>query len=75
MLASHTMGYAFQQSSGSWHDKDWNGLEAQLSSLGDRFPHVVALAPLLAECEFGSEFAFGLEIIISGLGARLADPA
>jgi len=71
MLASHTMGYAFQQSSGSWHEKDWNGLEDQLSRLGDRFPHVVALAPLLAECEFGSEYAFGLEIIISGLEARL----
>jgi len=71
MLASHTMGYAFQQSSGSPHEKDWNGLENQLSRLGDRFPHVVALAPLLAECEFGSEFAFGLEIIISGLEARL----
>jgi len=71
MLASHTMGYAFQQSSGSWHENDWNGLEDQLSRLGDRFPHVVALAPLLAECEFGSEYAFGLEIIISGLEARL----
>lgn len=71
MLASHTMGYAFQQSSGSRHEKDWDGLEQQLSRLGDLFPHVVALAPLLAECEFGSEYAFGLEIIISGLEARL----
>jgi len=71
MLASHTMGYAFQQSSGSWHDKDWEGLEDQLSRLGDRLPHVAALAPLLAQCEFGSEYAFGLEIIISGLEARL----
>jgi len=72
MLASHTMGYAFQQSSGIPHEKDWNGLEEQLSRLGDRFPHVVALAPLLADCEFGSEYAFGLEIIISGLEARLS---
>ena len=72
MLASHTMGYAFQQSSGSPHEKDWNGLEEQLTRLGDRFPHVVALAPLLADCEFGSEYAFGLEIIISGLEARLS---
>ena len=72
MLASHTMGYAFQQSSGGSRDKDWDGLEQQLSHLGERFPHVVALAPLLAECEFGSEYAFGLEIIISGLESRLA---
>lgn len=71
MLASHTMGYAFQQSSGGWHEKDWEGLEAQLSRLSARFPHVAALAPLLADCEFGSEYAFGLEIIISGLEARL----
>ena len=71
MLASHTMGYAFQQSSGSGHEKDWNGLEDQLARLGHQFPHVAALAPLLAECEFGSEYAFGLEIIISGLEARL----
>jgi AcrR family transcriptional regulator len=71
MLASHTMGYAFQQSSGGWHDKDWEGLEVRLASLGGRFPHVAALAPMLADCEFGAEYAFGLEIIISGLEARL----
>jgi TetR/AcrR family tetracycline transcriptional repressor len=71
MLASHTMGYAFQQSSGGWHDKDWQGMEAQLTSLGGRFPHVTALAPLLAGCEFGAEYAFGLEIIVGGLEARL----
>jgi AcrR family transcriptional regulator len=71
MLASHTMGYAFQQSSGGWHDKEWQGLEARLAGLGGRFPHVADLAPLLADCEFGAEYAFGLEIIISGLEARL----
>jgi AcrR family transcriptional regulator len=72
MLASHTMGYAFQQSSGNSDEKDWDGLQDQLMRLGDRFPHVAALAPLLAQCEFGSEYAFGLEIIISGLEARLS---
>jgi AcrR family transcriptional regulator len=72
MLASHTMGYAFQQSSGSGHEKEWEDLQVRVIQMADQIPHVVALAPLLAECEFGTEFAFGLEIIISGLEARLS---
>jgi AcrR family transcriptional regulator len=71
MLASHTMGYAFQQASGEYREKDWDGIEEQLSRLGDRYPHVAELAPYLAGCEFGTEFAFGLDIIISGLDSRL----
>lgn len=67
MLASHTMGYAFQQVSGGNDDHGW---ETKFLDLGS-FPHVAALAPYLAECEFGSEFAFGLDIIIAGLEARL----
>jgi len=67
MLASHTMGYAFQQASGE-HDK--HGWESSLPDLSV-FPNVAALAPYLANCEFGAEFAFGLEIIIAGLAARL----
>lgn len=70
MLASHTMGYAFQQASGGYGNKDWD-LEGRLSALQDHYPHVAALAPFLADCEFGTEFAFGLDIIISGLDARL----
>lgn len=73
MLASHTMGYAFQQATGpsSKLDRDTDELEAQLAGLEDLFPNVAALAPQLARCEFGSEYAFGLEIIIDGLSARL----
>ena len=67
MLASHTMGYAFQQMSGG-EDKD--GWESNIPDLSV-FPNVAALAPYLAKCEFGAEFAFGLEIIIAGLAARL----
>jgi AcrR family transcriptional regulator len=72
MLASHTMGYAFQQASGSPHSKELDGREEELARLGDRFPNVAALAPLLAGCEFADEYAYGLDIIISGLGARLS---
>ena len=67
MLASHTMGYAFQQASGG---DDKHGWESRLPDLSV-FPNVAALAPYLANCEFGTEFAFGLEIIIAGLAARL----
>ncbi|MGH8947528.1 MAG: TetR/AcrR family transcriptional regulator [Acidimicrobiia bacterium] len=67
MLASHTMGYAFQQASGG-HDKhEWESSSPEFSV----FPNLAALAPYLANCEFGIEFAFGLEIIIAGLAARL----
>jgi AcrR family transcriptional regulator len=71
MLASHTMGYAFQQASGPPHSKDFDGQEEALAGLGDQFPNVAALAPLLAGCEFSDEYSYGLDIIISGLDARL----
>jgi AcrR family transcriptional regulator len=67
MLASHTMGYAFQQMSGG---EDKGGWESSLPELS-AFPNVAALAPYLANCDFETEFAFGLEIIIAGLAARL----
>ena len=67
MLASHTMGYAFQQAS-SEHDK--HGWESSFPDLS-LFPNLAAIAPYLANCEYAIEFAFGLEIIIAGLSARL----
>jgi hypothetical protein len=39
--------------------------------VADYFPNAARLAPLLAQCEYGSEYAFGLEIFIGGLEARL----
>ncbi len=71
MLASHTMGYAFQSASGPPHSKEFEGREQELARLGDLYPHVAALAPLLAGCEFEEEYGYGLEIIIRGLEARL----
>jgi AcrR family transcriptional regulator len=70
MLASHTMGYAFQQMSGE--RQDGVGVIAdRLAEVGGRFPNVSDLAPYLAECDFDREFEFGLEIIIDGLASRL----
>jgi AcrR family transcriptional regulator len=72
MLSSHTMGYAFQQATNPG-DAQHQGSDVsdQLGNLADEFPNVARLAPLLAQCEYGSEFAFGLDIIIDGLQARL----
>jgi len=72
MLASHTMGYTFQQATnpGAIDDK-FDGLDVLVAQLAEEFPHVARLAPLLAQCEFRHEFEFGLDIIIDGLEARL----
>ncbi len=72
MLASHTMGYAFQQASnpGIVHHHE-HDLVDQLERVADDYPNVARLAPLLAQCEYGTEFAFGLDIIIGGLATKL----
>lgn len=71
MMASHTMGLAFQQATNPGPtEKDYANVERLLTDLD--LPHVARLAPLLAQCEFDSEYLFGLEIIIDGLEARLA---
>ena len=76
MLSSHTMGYAFQAGANpTGMHKEHLDVEAALAAVGDHFPNVARLAPLLAQCEYGSEYAFGLEIIIDGLAARLTSDA
>jgi AcrR family transcriptional regulator len=72
MLASHTMGYAIQEVSGGKEELDWEKLARTVPNLSD-FPNVEALTPYLSRCEYRSEFAFGLEIIIDGLEARTAN--
>lgn len=72
MLSSHTMGYAFQQATNPGvADSHGGAVSDQLVGVADEFPNVARLAPLLAQCEYGTEFAFGLDIIIAGLAARL----
>jgi AcrR family transcriptional regulator len=72
MLASHTMGYAFQSASSPGAvEKELARLDIQISQMGDRFPNVARLGPLLAHCQYSSEYMFGLEIIIDGLESRL----
>jgi AcrR family transcriptional regulator len=70
MLASHTMGYAFQASTGVG-EKDYAELEMEMPRLMREFPNVARLAPYLVECSWDEEYMFGLEIILDGLQARL----
>lgn len=73
MLASHTMGYAFQSSTGTASDeKDYAELEMQVPRLTVDFPNVGRLAPLLIDCSWDTEYRFGLEIILDGLESRLS---
>ena len=73
MLASHTMGYSFQQATNpGLVEKELAHIQLAILQAGDQLPHVVALAPLIAECDFESEYMYGLEIILDGLESRLA---
>jgi AcrR family transcriptional regulator len=71
MLASHTMGYAFQSSGSGVQEKDYTSFKDDLPAIAARFPYVARLAPCLIECSWDTEYMFGLEIIINGLESRL----
>ncbi len=72
MLASHTMGYAFQSANGPGvHEGEYAKLETQMAQLASAFPNVARIAPNLINCRFDREYMFGLEIIIDGLESRL----
>lgn len=72
MLASHTMGYAFQASTGSAvQQEEYASLEVERARIAQHYPHVARLAPLLVGCAWDTEYMFGLEIIIDGLESRL----
>ncbi len=72
MLGSHAFGYAFQQvTTPASADDERANLHAMLAEVGDQFPHVTRMAPYLVACDFTTEYAFGLDIIIDGLASRL----
>lgn len=70
MLASHTMGYAFQASFGVT-EKDHADFEMMMPRLLREVPNVARMAPFLIDCSWDEEYMFGLEIILDGLEARL----
>jgi AcrR family transcriptional regulator len=72
MLASHTMGYAFQSAAGPGvHEAEFAKFAANMAEVTSSFPNVARIAPNLINCAFDREYMFGLEIIIDGLEARL----
>lgn len=72
MLASHTMGYAFQAANpGVEHGIEKAAFEARFDQAVAQFPNVAKLAPLLVECAWDREYLFGLDIILDGLESRL----
>lgn len=74
MLASHTMGYAFQAANAEHgaFSRDDDEVQRLLAMIGPEFPNVARLAPTIAACEFSEEYKYAFEIIIDGLEAQLA---
>ena len=75
VISSHVMGYAFQETSSTWgkdSDHDHAKADALLREYGEQFPNVAKLVPHLMECSHDEEFQFGLDIILSGIEARLS---
>ncbi|MEE8421674.1 MAG: TetR/AcrR family transcriptional regulator [Dehalococcoidia bacterium] len=77
-LVAHVLGYVLQEtatpilvsttsarSSGAARSIPLSDLPA------DDFPHIVEIAPYLAECRTVDEFEFGLDVILTGLQAKL----
>ncbi len=76
-LVAHVLGYVLQETAtpillSTSPARAAGNRSVSLADLpsGD-FPHIVEIAPLLAECETADEFEFGLDVILSGLAAKL----
>lgn len=76
-LVAHVLGYVLQETAtpilvSSNPARAAGSRSVSLADLPrDEFPHIVEIAPLLAECETADEFEFGLDVIVSGLAAKL----
>jgi AcrR family transcriptional regulator len=77
-LVAHVLGYVLQETAtpilvSANTARAAGSRSVALADLpnGD-FPHIVEIAPLLAECETADEFGFGLDVILSGIATKLA---
>jgi AcrR family transcriptional regulator len=77
-LVAHVLGYVLQQTatpilvSASPGRSPTPTRSVALSDLpNEDFPHIVEIAPLLAECRTADEFDFGLDVLLSGLQSKL----
>jgi AcrR family transcriptional regulator len=67
--------FALMDTSSTWgkdSDHDHAKADALLREYGEQFPNVAKLVPHLMECSHDEEFQFGLDIILSGIEARLS---
>lgn len=81
VIQSHVIGYVLQEVTnplhveGKGHEYEHErGAEAEafIARLAQQgFPHLAELAPFFAECHYDEEFDFGLEVILTGLEAKL----
>ncbi len=74
LLASHTMGYAFQvasRDSGTF-TRDEEQLAAEFALVAPQFPHVARIGDAMMKCDFVDEYRYTFDIVIAGLEARLA---
>ena len=77
LLPMYAMAVAYEESLFDFEgtsvedfDRFVDSMRAYFSGLPqDRFPHLVALAPLLTDGDNEERFAFGLEVLIRGLAA------
>jgi len=73
LLASHTMGYAFQvasRDSGTF-TRDEEELAAAFAAVVPQFPNVARIGPTMIDCDFVDEYRYAFDILIAGLEAKL----
>jgi AcrR family transcriptional regulator len=71
-IASHVMGYSFQEINsafGDGDDHDHDRAERLIAENASRYPSLAAVAPYLMDCSYDEEFEFGLDLIITGIAA------
>jgi AcrR family transcriptional regulator len=85
-LVAHVLGYVLQQTAtpmlvssavaGQQLASDRSNRSMSLADLpAADFPHIVEIAPYLAQCATDDEFEFGLDVILAGLERKLSASA
>ena len=71
-IASHVMGYAFQEINslfGQTGDPEQEDIEGLIAKYSKQFPSLAAIGEHLMCCSYDEEFEFGLDLILNGIAA------
>ena len=71
-IASHVMGYAFQEINsvfGSAGDPDQEEIADLIGQYSEQFPSLAAIGPHLMCCSYDEEFEFGLDLLLTGIAS------